>query len=380
MHDTVRYRLPDKNISGSSLFCSSKAGYYPARIKPASTTVEKNVVGTLISELRSKLALDLDASPSYERGLALQAKAIQKSVEFLIVGSSNAERLMFELSNMGCNAGLAHQSNYRIFKGSSETLTTRMKAAITDLDPATIVYFLLDNSYYHTKYWDGSRGPPKKLEDGHYHVVGELHMEPRDMQRELLKELKPVLDLAGKRNAIIVTPMPRYWTRGCCGDPNHTTNRNSGSFKTDMVANLAAAKQLIKDNLFHEGRRNFKVVDPNVDISSLTEEEAWGQDPVHPLPLVYSKIAGAVVKLAASMRSNAGNKRRREDSQEAGPSRNSWRGQQGPGGPHRGGLGRGSGPSRGSGRGGGWYREGGRGGYRGHHIGQRFRGPRGHQY
>jgi hypothetical protein len=35
-------------------------------------------------------------------------------------------------------------------------------------------------------------------------------------------------------------------------------------------------------------------LDPNVDIQSLRESEAWGSDPIHPLPAVYKKMAEAV--------------------------------------------------------------------------------------
>jgi hypothetical protein len=51
---------------------------------------------------------------------------------------------------------------------------------------------------------------------------------------------------------------------------------------------LLESKQNLKDFLFYSGKRNFKVLDPNMIINSMTEEEVWGHDPVHPLPQVLA--------------------------------------------------------------------------------------------
>jgi hypothetical protein len=74
----------------------------------------------------------------------------------------------------------------------------------------------MDNSIFCARDWDGSRLPLIRLEDGNYHVVGELQVEVKDTQRDNFMEIKPLLDLAGKRNVIMVAPMPRYLIKSCC--------------------------------------------------------------------------------------------------------------------------------------------------------------------
>jgi hypothetical protein len=83
-----------------------------------------------------------------------------------------------------------------------------------------------------------------------------------------------------------------------------------------MLSALKEAKENIKDFQFHEGKRNFKVLDPNMDMRGVAEEEIWGLyiDPVHPLPLVYTSLAEAVSRLVASMKDSGERKQGRADS------------------------------------------------------------------
>jgi hypothetical protein len=70
----MRYRLPD-NRSGTSCFFGGMDCRLPAKIRPATIQQEKEVIQATIQELRDKHALDLDSTPSFERGVVLQAKA-----------------------------------------------------------------------------------------------------------------------------------------------------------------------------------------------------------------------------------------------------------------------------------------------------------------
>jgi hypothetical protein len=141
-----------------------------------------------------------------------------------------------------------------------------------------------------------------------------IQVEPRDELTDNYMELKPLLPLWEKRNAIMISPMTRYIKHSCCDDRKHITNWKDTSYKPAMMAALTEAKQNLRDFLFHDGKRTLKVLNPNLDIKTMTEEEVRGHNPVHPLPQVYSKIAEAVVKLAATMKESQDKKRRRTDS------------------------------------------------------------------
>jgi hypothetical protein len=98
-----RYRLPGRdgsNIWYSGGVWNGTGDAIPEKIKPATQLQEEKIVRMLIDKIRSKLALDLDPSPTFERGLGLQTRTKQ-AVDFMIVGSSNASKLARALEERG---------------------------------------------------------------------------------------------------------------------------------------------------------------------------------------------------------------------------------------------------------------------------------------
>jgi hypothetical protein len=63
------------------------------------------IITTMISEMSQRLALDLDPSPSIERGLGIQSMPKRK-IEYLMVGSSNATRMKDILVQKGYETAL----------------------------------------------------------------------------------------------------------------------------------------------------------------------------------------------------------------------------------------------------------------------------------
>jgi hypothetical protein len=221
---------------------------------------EEKLVMTLLEELRSKLAMYLDTSPAFERGLGQQSKA-KLAVDFLVIGSSNASKLSSALGNMGYACSLVFEANWRIGRSSVDHLARRTAAAIADMDPAVVVLQLLDNSCYYGCSRDGSRTAAKKGDDGKYHLEGEVTVCTHDTQLEHLKAIKGILDAIGKKTCLLVTPLPRYIVAGCCQSPEHCSNRRYQDFREHLMASLEILRKNFKDFLFYDGRRNIKVFD-----------------------------------------------------------------------------------------------------------------------
>jgi hypothetical protein len=274
---------------------------------------EEKLVLTLLEELRSKLALDLDTSPAFERGLGQPSKA-KLAVDFLVIGSSNASKLSTALGNMGYACSLVFEANWRIGRSSVDHLARRTAAAIADMDPAVVVLQLLDNSCYYGRSRDGSRTAAKKGDDGKYHLEGEVTVCTYDTQLEHLKAIKSILDAVGKKACLLVTPLPRYVVAGCCHSPEHCSNRRYQDYREHLMASLEILRKNFKDFLFYDGRRNIKVFDPSMDLRGMADEEAWGDDPIHPTDEAFNKMAASVAKIGL----REGAKRSRTDSLEAG--------------------------------------------------------------
>jgi hypothetical protein len=289
----------------------------PTVARAMTASQEKKWVSTLIEELREKLALDLDPSPTLERGMGLQSKAKRKG-DFLVVGSSNAARLARALTQAGYIVAKMLSSNWRITKESCELLAVDIAKVIQQDDPGAVVLHMLDASYFHTKGPDGSRTLPKKLDDGKYHICGDLVLCGAETQADHLQALRPILDaIGGRRPCLIVSPMPRYVIGGCCMDVRHVANRLERNFRSEMQWQLDGATKRIKNFLFHSNRRNMRVLDSCFDTRDLPNEDIWFVDPVHPIDPVYRLIASGVIKMAATLKNNDEKqdaKRRRADS------------------------------------------------------------------
>jgi hypothetical protein len=106
--------------------------------------------------------------------------------------------------------------------------------AIGELDTGTVVFQLFNNSIYCVKDWDSSRLPPKPMDDGRYHIVGELLVENREAQREMFMELKPLLALVDRRNAIMISEVRRSTSRRAAAKTAATapTDQTLGTSRT----------------------------------------------------------------------------------------------------------------------------------------------------
>jgi hypothetical protein len=90
---------------------------------------------------------------------------------------------------------------------------------------------------------DGMPCKPVKLDDGRYHLLGELQATPRTCFQNILKEMHPVLDAASGARILLLTPLPRYaGGEGCCSDPSHVSNRGT----TELTAELIKSSMLVK--------------------------------------------------------------------------------------------------------------------------------------
>jgi hypothetical protein len=172
-----RCRLPGKdgtsNIWYSGGVWNGTGDAIPEKVKPATQLQEEKIVKLLIDEIRSKLALDLDPSPTFERGLGLQTRTKQ-AVDFLIIGSSNASKLSRALEERGFSTCLISEPNWRVERGSVDKLVKITRNAIEDMDPATVILQLLDNSTFYGRGRDGSRISARKGDDNKYHIEGEV--------------------------------------------------------------------------------------------------------------------------------------------------------------------------------------------------------------
>ena len=269
---------------------------------------ECRVVQALVSDLQTNLALDLDPTPLASRDLGKCNDSGAASL--LVVGSSNARRLVEALKEKGVATGYVICKNWHATKKSVEDLAAHVTGELAERHYTTVVYQLLDNNVFFAQFEDGSLCPARKAPDGSYHLDCELVVASKDNQFAIMKLCGPLWEAAKGKNMVVVGPLPRFITAGCCEDTEHITNRTSPDFYNKMRMDLTAGFSTIKDFLFTSGLRHGRVMDPGRQLCRLTAAEIWGSDPVHPKKEVYLKLADGVMEVDQHCGSRGGARRR----------------------------------------------------------------------
>jgi hypothetical protein len=109
-----------------------------------------------------------------------------------------------------------------------------------------------DGSCFYARVPGGSKQLAKKREDWIYH-----------MEREVTtcrKEVQLLIDLVDKQNVLIVTPIPRYITAGCCGKMDYVSNRLETRYMPILMNALEGLLNNLKNSLSHSRMCNAKFV------------------------------------------------------------------------------------------------------------------------
>ena len=193
-------------------------------------------------------------------------------------------------------------------------LAGHIKEEMGNRNYTAVIFQLLDNNIFFELGEDGSRAAPRKGPDGKFHVIGDLAVADRDGQLAILKlcESEPLWEAARGKHMVIVGPLARYVTGGCCRDSDHVGNRKRPDFYVKMREQLVSCSNNIKDYLFTSGQRNGRVMDPAKSIRGLAAAEIWGEDPIHPREEIYDLLAEGIRQVEKSCGSGSSKRKRPE--------------------------------------------------------------------
>jgi hypothetical protein len=270
--ESRRYSLPAESANTKRVWASEGAARaMPCAIKTLTPNMETEFVRGLIAEMREKWALDLDPAPKLDRSLGPQQKAKRK-VDVLIVGSSNAQWLVAALRQKGKHCDVLFSASWTVSRQNADNLAVKLRQTLIDEDPELVILQMMDNSTYFARAENGSRNLPKKGEDDKFHVEGELQVCGKETQIGQFDAIRPLFDAVGKKKCLWVAPFPRYLLQSCCDDPGHVTNITSRYYREDMEEQLDRYKWGMKEHIRSLGRKNIKILDPNIDLRSMAEQ------------------------------------------------------------------------------------------------------------
>jgi hypothetical protein len=162
-----------------------------------------------------------------------------------------------------------------------------------------ILFNPLSNSAFCGTDAEGAPKSIRKDQSGRYHCEGHLSLITNQMCTIKLTVCDPILETVKDHNVIILSPIPRYITARCCGDPGHLQNFNSKTLSWDIVQGLEMISELLQ-GWAESKSKNVEVMDTvGCIVGAMPLKEArfndgplWApEDPVHCVNGAYEALA-----------------------------------------------------------------------------------------
>jgi hypothetical protein len=296
----AHHRLPvDMEFSTFKNVSSSGHPGLCKKIRPIEEHRENPSVSKLLCELSTSFDMPVCLSPSFGR---LPSAAITGEPRILVVGASHAARVAEQLSKRFQVKNL-RIGGWRAGKAAGETMAEAICNALEgSMGFDLIVLQLFDNTSFYARTCEGGLIPCRReLNSNTYHVDGDLVLQPVEALERSFNNCKPIFQACGNTKMVLLSPLPRYITAGCCNDDEHAPNRRDNKFRSVLISGLERTKKNLKMLVENTGLHNCTVFNPlwliagpkkktEVEILQLIAE-GWGSDPVHPNTATYDKLA-----------------------------------------------------------------------------------------
>ena len=270
------------------------------------------VLAAMTRELNSEFVVNIDEKPSLSGAdLAEAAAGKEDSLTIVIVGGSHASRLAESLGELHPDIIDLSRGGWTIDEDAATAMADELADQLAGISgKAAVIFHPFDNSIYYGRAPSGARIESYKSE-GVYHIEGELMTISKDELKDLFETATCMFKAAKQVPTIIMGPVQRYQSRGCCDDPDHITNLEDPDYGANVTGGITALGQYLRQLVWHRRWRNVVVVN-TPDLMGISgafsvEEAAvrlqdvmdrWGDsDPVHPTKTAYDSLAVALMDL-----------------------------------------------------------------------------------
>jgi hypothetical protein len=185
-------------------------------------------------------------------------------------------------------------------ENSAAEITKKLQNLNFGVNDILLIDPLSNNTFCGTD-TQGNLIDPQKT-DSTWHISGELSIRPKPYIKNILAQLKKISDSWPDSQTILLVPIPRYLHKKCCDNKDHITNFGDPDFQ-EVAAELEKVSDLLTAWL-QSGQAPGLVVDfraatdnPEAGMVDLTidGQSIWmQQDPVHPIPALYARLAESI--------------------------------------------------------------------------------------
>jgi hypothetical protein len=219
---------------------------------------------------------------------------------FIVIGASHASRLANALEELGATIVDISVPGWKITESSVDNMKSELSSVLSEefSGETFIIYQLYDNSMYWSCDEEGIRSLPVKSGDNKYHIPGRVVFVEREKFKELFLLSLSLLRAGQNHTKILLSPLMRYVSSGCCTNASHMINRREKNFAGSMGKALGEVGEWLQDFAFTRRIRNFAVLCPNQlcqgegDIADRANavKNMWS-DPVHLTSEGYQRLA-----------------------------------------------------------------------------------------
>jgi hypothetical protein len=162
------------------------------------------------------------------------------------------------------------------------------KINLTEID--TVVIDSMSNTAYLGTDEDGLPIPAEKsVEDGRYHLNGDLQLAPPPSAfKSTMKLVEKIISNTGGAKVMLTVPLPRYVTAACCADTSHVSNRQDPDFFREFsgseksLSDAAAAGALTSEAKIINILEFFGLLEsPLQELATVNGTSIWAGDGVH---------------------------------------------------------------------------------------------------
>jgi hypothetical protein len=242
-------------------------------------------------------------TPSFER---LPSMKEQGEPHVLIVDASHAARIAEQICGHVA-VGTISIWGWRAGRASGEALAGAIGEKLSSGSVFDLIFLqLFDNTSFFARTFEGGLIPcTLELTAAPTMWMGTLccsHWRPK---KRSFDNCRPIFRACGNTKVVILSPLPRYITVGCCQDEEHAPNRTQENFWSTYISGLERIKKNIKLPAEKASLPNCTVYNTlwliagpkkrsEAEILNIIEQ-GWGNEPVHPNPSTYEKLASSII-------------------------------------------------------------------------------------
>jgi hypothetical protein len=299
----AHHRLPlDMDFSFfKNVSCSGHPGLCK-KIRPMEEQRENPSVSKLLCELSTSFDMPVCLAPMFGR---LPSAENQGEPRVMVVGASHAARVAEQLSKRLNVVNLCVRG-WRAGKAAGDAMAQAIMKALEENNGFDLIVLqLFDNTSFYARTCEGGLIPCRReLNSNTYHVDGDLVLQPVEALERSFEDCRPIFRACGDNKMLLLSPLPRYITAGCCNDEEHAPNRVEKNFRSVLISGLERTKKNIKMLVENSGLHTGVVFNPlwliagpkkksEAEILQIIED-GWGTDPVHPNTATYEKLAEGI--------------------------------------------------------------------------------------